>query len=268
MTLGGDGVIDISASSIGDITISAALTASGESLVTDLSVSALPNSEAGTDGETVETDGSDLGNYSIGDITIEKSNTIGIGSTSLFDSSSTLENVFHAMGAIGNITLSGGGSENVQTSLFKASTDGALFYASGAANGDYNALNTASIIYWDGNTATAETYSDLSGGTVSIGNVYINTASAAASSDPDTIHDAQGDNTTTVWSGLNIFAGVTAGAAAMDNAFDDVSGNTTLAGGTETMVAQDADLSGTIGTITVTNKTQQLTVPALSLIHI
>ena len=166
------------------------------------------------------------------------------------------------MGAIGNITLQGGGSENVQTSLFKASTDGAVFYASGAANGDFNALNSASIIYWDGNTATAETYSDLSGGTVSIGNVYINTASAAASSDPDTIHDAQGDNTTTVWSGLNIFAGVTAGAAAMDNAFDDVSGNTTLAGGTETMVAQDADLSGTIGTITVTNKTQQLTVPA------
>ncbi len=262
LTLGANDVFDISASSIGDITISAALTASSESLVTDLSVSALPNSEAGTDGETVETDGSDLGNYSIGNITVENTNTIGIASTSLFDSTTDNNNVFLALGAIGDITLSGGGSENVQTSLFKASTDGAVFYASGASNGDYNELNTASIIYWDGNTGTAETYSDLSGGTVTIGNVYINTASAAASSDPDTIHDAQGDNTTTAWSGLNIFAGVTAGATAMDNAFDDVSGNTTLAGGSETMVAQDADLSGTIGTITVTNKTQQLTVPA------
>jgi hypothetical protein len=261
LTLGDDDTVDIEASSIGNITISVALSAASDNLVTDLSVSALPNSEAGTDGETVETDGSDLGNYSIGNITIENTNTIGIGSTALFDSTSDNNNVFHALGAIGNITLSGGGSENVQTSLFAASSDGAVFYASGASNGDYNALNSASIIYWDGNTGTAETYADLSGGTVTIGNVYINTASTASATDSDTIHDAQGDNTTTAWSGLNIFAGVTAATATMNNAFDDVGGSTTYTA-TEVMVAQDADLSGTIGTITVTNKVQQLTVPA------
>ena len=118
----------------------------------------------------------------------------------------------------------------MQTSLFKASTDGAIFYASGAGNGDYNALNSASITYWDGDTDTAETYSDLSGGTVTIGNVYVNTASAAAASDSDTIHDIQGDNTTTAWGGLNIFAGVTAATATMNNAFDDVGGSTTETG--------------------------------------
>ena len=261
MTLGANDVFDISASSIGDITISAALTASSDNLVTDLSVTALPNSEAGTDGETVETDGSDLGNYSIGDITIENTNTIGIGSTALFDSSSDNNNVFHALGAIGDITLQGGGSENVQTALFAAGTDGAVFYASGASNADYNALNSASIIYWDGNTGTGETYSDLSGGTVSIGNVYINTASENPASDSDSIADIHGDLTTTAWSGLNIFAGVTASHATINNAMDDVECSEVFEA-TELMVAQDSDLTGTIGTITITNKVQQLTVPA------
>ena len=46
----------------------------------------------------------------------------------------------------------------------------------------------------------------------------------------------------------------------MINALDDVDSSDTFEA-TEVMVAQDADLTGTIGTITITNKVQQLTVP-------
>ena len=64
--------------------------------------------------------GANLSDYSIGNISVESTNTIGIPGASLFAG----DNVFHALGAIGDISLLGGGSPNAQTPLFSTDMDG------------------------------------------------------------------------------------------------------------------------------------------------
>ena len=255
---GVDNVVDIQASRIGDITIAGALTAAGTSLVTDLNVLAIPN--AGTviaPEETVVINGSNLGNYSIGNVTVETTNTIGITNSSLFDNT-TVGNInsFVALGTIGNINLIAGGSEVVQTGLFSANTDGVVFKTGDTSPG---APNVAPTIDFDGDGVN-DTYNDISGGTASIGNITVNAGSINPNTDFDTVEFINGDGSTTdanPFVGLNILSGVT-GFGGPDNAVDDDGTNSNLSEAGELLVRSDNELRGTIGTITILSKTVQL----------
>ena len=109
-------------------------------------------------------DGSNLSDYSIGNISVESTNTIGIPGASLFAGN----NVFHALGAIGDISLLGGGSPTSQTPLFSADTDSLLLIV-----GDTTGNPTmAPTIDFDGD-GTIDDYAELKESTVSIGNVSI-----------------------------------------------------------------------------------------------
>ncbi len=256
--VGVDNVVDVQASQIGDITVQGALTTAGTSLVTDFNVLAIPN--AGTviaPEETVVTNGSNLDSYSIGNITIETTNAIGISNSSLFDNTTPGNiNSFVALGKIGNIKLTAGGSEVVQTRLFSIATDGVVFKTGDTSPG---APNVAPTLDFDGDGVN-DTYNDISGGTVSIGNITVNVASIDPASDFDTAALINGDGSTTdanPFVGLNILSGVNA-FGGPDNAVDDDGTNSNLSEAGELMVRNDNELKGTIGTITILNKTVQL----------
>ena len=189
-----DGV-EIMASSLGDLSFTAAL-AGNQAVITDLTVRAIPGAD-----DEVAIDGSNLGDYSIGNITVESTNTIGIPGASLFDGS----NAFHALGAIGNISLVSGGSPTAQTPLLSADTDDLLFIVG----------NTT------GNPADAPTI-DFEGGTVSIGDVSIDVAPGSAS-DYNTIGFSGDPDATAAarFTGLNILAGVHASSADLINSVND-----------------------------------------------
>ncbi len=199
---------EIVASSLGDLSFTAALTGNGQAIVEDLTIRAIPGA-----GDKVAKDGSNLGDYSLGDITVESTNTIGIPGASLFAGN----NAFHALGAIGNISLLTGGSAIGQTALFSADTDKLLFIV-GDTTGDPAGDPT---IDFDAD-GTNDDYGDLKGGTVSIGNVNIDAAPGVASNydtvgfsgDPDATAAAR-------FTGMNILSGVHAASAEQINAVDD-----------------------------------------------
>ena len=193
---------EIMASNLGDFSFSAALSANGQAVVSDLTVKAIP-----LGGDGVAMDGSNLGDYSIGNITVESTNTIGIPGSSLVAGNT----VFHALGAIGDISLTGGGSLNAQTPLLSADTDKLLFIV-GDTSGDPTGAPT---VDFDGDGINDD-YANLEGGTVSIGNVSINVASAGSdyntigfSGDPDATATAR-------FTGMNVLAGVHADADQMN----------------------------------------------------
>jgi hypothetical protein len=95
---------------------------------------------------------------------------------------------------------------------------------------------------------------------VSIGNVSIDVASIAPATNSNTVALVNGDvAAATDFTGLNILSGVTAAAATQTNAVDDVGGNKNLSEANEIMVRNNAVVAGTVGTVTIVNKTQQLT---------
>lgn len=243
---------DIKASSIGDIAIKGSLNQS-ESLVTTFNVFATNNlGTAASTAETVSRDGTNLSGFSIGNVTVQSTNTIGVTSTALFSGANT----FYALGKIGNITVLGGGSSSVQTSLFgaPAASAGVAF---SVGDGDAT-LNNAAGIDFDGNgtigsttfnaaiTAAMENGAIFStASTVTIGNISINAAGKSGTA--DSILGAGGqakDNA----DGMLILAGIKASAGVSFSA--------------AALVRIDASLSGTIGTVTVTNLNQQLSVDA------
>ena len=173
---------EITASSLGDLSFSEALSGNGQAVVRDLTVSVTPGSA-----DDVKEDGSNLGEYSIGNITVESTNTIGVPGSSLFAGNNT----FHALGAIGDISLTGGGSLNAQTPLLSADADKLLFIV---GNTSADPTDTPTI--------------DFEGGTVGIGNVSIDVApegtdynTVAFSGYPDASAQAR-------FTGMNILSGV------------------------------------------------------------
>ena len=199
---------EIVASSLGDLSFTAALTGNGQAIVEDLTIRAIPGA-----GDKVAKDGSNLGDYSIGDITVESTNTIGIPGASLV----TGNNAFHALGAIGDISLLAGGSALGQTALFSADTDKLLFIV-GDTTGDTTGDPTVDFDA-DG---TNDDYGDLKGGTVSIGNVNIDVAPGIASN-YDTVGFSGNPDATAAarFTGMNILSGVHAASAEQINAVDD-----------------------------------------------
>ena len=261
--LGNAGQVDIQASAIGDFTVSSELSAIETSLITDLNVLAMPNLGASLVEETVELDGSNLDDYSIGNINIATLNDTGLADTALFANSATNSNSFIALGAIGDITLAAGGSSVVQTHLLYAADDKLLFYV-----GDLSgAPETAATIDFDGISSTTETYSDLSGGTVSIGNVSIQGASINPSTDPQTIQFATGSGSDgDSFSGLNILAGVN-GNGNVSNAVDDDGTDKDLADADELLTRNDTNLAGTIGDIIIATKVVQLELTTIDAVN-
>ena len=160
-------------------------------------------------------DGSNLGDYSIGNITVESTNTIGIPGASLFAGN----NAFHALGAIGDITLLAGGSPTAQTPLLSDSADQLLFIV-GDTSGDPTGAPT---IDFDAD-GTLDDYADLEGGTVSIGNVTIDVGPRISGSDYNTVGFSGDPDATAAarFTGMNILAGV---HAASDDQINAVNNN-------------------------------------------
>ena len=98
---------------------------------------------------------------------------------------------------------------------------------------------------------------------MSIGNVSIDVASVAPATNSNTLLLVNGDvAAATDFTGLNILSGV-AGVGTMTNAVDDSGGNSNLSEAAEIMGRNSTLVAGTIGTVTIVNKTQQLTTETL-----
>ena len=242
---------DIIASAIGDISITGNL-AEGEVLVDYLGIAALNNGGLGINAETVAIDGSNLSDYTIGNVTITHTNTLGVTNTTLFDGLSS----FQTLGGIGNITLSGGGSAAVQAGLF-ADTDAELNIVVG--NGKLGLTSDAGIDF-DGDgavgtvsndtniSAADESSANFTNGAVSIGDVTINTAFKAA----DNIDTIDGATQLLILSAVESPPG--------DRAFDGDVDSASPNDPASSVQAIDDDLDGTIGDILLYNLSQLLTI--------
>ena len=257
LVIGQGGTIDIQASSIGDISFSASLN-QAERLVTNLGIQAVNNGDGvEADAEAVSRDGSNLSDYTIGNISVTSTNTIGIADTFLFAGDTYIQ----SLGSIGDISLTAGGSPAVQTGLFAAITD-----ELNIKNASGNPFVTEdSMVDFDGNGAfssvthtTADTAlvaadeddAIFTGGTVSIGNITINTGASVAT-DLDSI--LFGGTGLTILSGVDALPGI----AAFDGDTD------AYAAAAATSAAPTAvALTGTIGDVLVINSSQQLTTTA------
>jgi len=215
-------------------------------------------------------------NYSIGNISITSTNTIGIAGTALLEGA----NSFNAIGKIGNVSLAAGGSAAVQSTLFQGATGNSLVVqvGNGSVAGTGNAVQlTAEGIDFDGNgavgnssgtsttfdssiTGAVETGTTLStNATVSIGNITVN----AAKGTPTDSIGAIGQAGATYVDGLVILSGTkgsgTLGATYTAGVADYAAGNFRV-GATQNVSAIDAKMRGTVGNVTATNLSQQLSV--------
>lgn len=266
-----EGVADkvhVRGSQIGDITIKAEL-ATNESLVKNFAVQAVNNSttstatNAATFVETVARDGTNLtSNYTIGNVTIQSTNTIGISGTALLEGNNSIV----AIGRIGNLNLQAGGSSAVQTALFKNNTDRAVFQV---GNGALGATNASPIflsgIDFDGNGAVNSIGATTNGyGTtittaqenastfstnvaVSIGTITVNAAGSTTPGNGGSITGAGGAAATT--NGLAILSAVKSDGTNFDA--NTLAVINTTAG---------SALRGTVGNVVLTNLSQQLQV--------
>ena len=246
---------DIIASAFGDISISGNL-AGGEVLVDHLGIAAINNGGLGINAETVAVDGSNLSEYTIGNVTITITNTVGVPNTSLFDGIS----LFQTLGGIGNITLSGGGSTSLQSTLFADSNAELNFVVGNGRLGkttdagiDFDGDGAVGTVINDTNiTAADELSANFTNGSVSIGDVMIN-AALKASDNIDTI-----DDTTQ----LLILSAVESppGDRAFDGDIDSASPNDPAS----SVQPVDDDFDGNIGNIIFANFSQLLTFAATS----
>lgn len=247
--VGGAGT-EVRASSVGDITVKAVLN-QNQALVTDFTVDVRNNFSAadGTSEETVNRNGSDVGNYSIGNITVQSTNTIGVSGTSLFSGS----NSFMALGKIGDVSFLGGGSASLQSSLFAAATSGVAVVV-GDGDGDFTNFGTGAQVNFNGDVDfadTGENAADFNGNTtVSIGKVTIN-----ASGPGDDLINAGGNAGGT--NGLIVLSGVEGLTSAN---FPAAANDTILLGAT------DAQLRGTVGEISIGSLSQLLAISNIAAI--
>jgi len=206
----------------------------------------------------VALDGSNLSDYTIGDITIETTNTIGISDTFLFAG----ENYIQALGGIGDISLSAGGSPAVQSGLFDTGTgtvgelnvqvgSGIANATGGTAGVDFDGDGTiGSVTVGDTNVITAaiENNANYSGGSVSIGDISIDVSAVTGGTTANLDTVLLGNN-------LLILSGVETDSDG-SSPFSGSLGGTNAATGPR---AIDADLTGSIGDILIINSSQQLT---------
>jgi hypothetical protein len=239
---------DITASSVGDVTITGKLT-QDQILVQNLDILAAPITNAATDkSEKVAADGSDLANYAIGNISVSSQLDLAYTGTRLFAG----DNSFVALGKIGNVTLTGASSGAQQTALFNANTDAAIF-----AVGDVDGLNNQTALLpaksiLDTSGGDAVTATVLTGGTFSIGNIQVNARQSDATSNKSGVDNINGSAGSGL-EGLTVLAGVRANTAA--GAAGNVLSLDTLGNGGSivNMTAVDTDVKGTIGSVLITS---------------
>ena len=213
------GVIDIQASAIGNVTIRGPLI-QGERLVEDLQILVANNGDGSAgNAETVTINGSNLSDYTIG-----------------------------------NISLTAGGSPASQSGLFAGGSELNIMVGSGNAGNtddagvDFDGDGTIGTITHDNSITTGnENNAGYSGGKVSIGNVDV-IASGVSGTNLDTVLDGRN---------LLILSGVESpsGSTAFDEDVDAANANDPA---TSTQPI-DASLKGTIGNVRVSNNSQQLT---------
>ena len=240
LVLGQTGEVDIQASAIGDITISGQVL-QGERLITDLRIAAVNNGDtSASDAESVAINGSNLSDYTIGNVTIEMSNDFGIPDNFLFDGTTFIQ----SLGGMGDINLTTGGSPAVQAGLFDTGSEANFIIGHGNlgntddAGVDFDGDGTiGTTTHNDDITPADETEANFSGGSVSIGNVTI-IGSSVSGTNLDTFID--GTN-------LLILSGVEspAGAGAFDGDFD----SGTPVDPATSVQEIDPDLDGSIGDV-------------------
>ena len=240
---------DIQASAIGDITIEGKLN-EGEILVNQLGIAAINNSGTLNNAETVAIDGTNLSNYTIGNITIKSTYLVSPINNWVFDGAS----FFQALGNIGDISINAVGGNLLQTALFYDSTAKIDFIV-----GNGRLANTADAgIDFDGDgiigrvqndssiTLNDELSANFTSGNVSVGDVSVN-ASGLGISNNNTVKDV---------TQLLVLSGVEApsGSHAFDGNYDTVSPNDPAS----SVQSIDENLEGTIGDVFITNSNIQL----------
>ena len=279
---------EVRASNIGPINIVGAV-AEAESLVSNFNVLAAPNDHSAinafvptngeiADGEIVEVvnlDGSNLSDFSIGDVTISSVLDKAFTNTAIFAG----ENTFSALGNLGNLSVEAGVSGAQQTRLFD--DDGAessALFSTGDGDGNpvggddempegtFGIESTAAADAGDPTTITDPNYTD---GKVTIGNISINalqTTTGANRSEVDGI-SSDGDatsNTDTGIAGFGVLAGVEltgesifttdgggalskAALAAVDDQVEGVVGNIDIFSNAAFGLVEDGTLANILG---------------------
>lgn len=241
--LGASGVTDIKASSIGDISISSALT-QDQALITDLNIVAAPNSGTTfSNSEQVTLDGANLANYAIGNITVSSSLALAFTGTKLFSGDSS----FVSLGKIGNVSITGAVSGAQQTRLFNAATDAAWF-----AVGDTDGLTANTTADLAGNynySTTLGATPNWTAGTVSVGNVTVNTAQTTTTGSYSGVDNIGGSAAASAgMEGFAVLAGVRVAAANGDLITLGAAGASAV-----NPIDIDAELKGTVGDVLISS---------------
>ena len=229
--------IDVVASQIGDVTFSVEMNIDNipeggwndTNIVRDFGILATPSFEY-SDGanpdnqdvldgliEQVALDGSNLSDYTIGNITVETSLGVPWTGTSLFDG----QNFFIALGGIGDINIDGGVAGGQQTSLFEDDGDGVWFVAGDVAGlrntdadlpgGSLGVNTNEDCNLSDATSPAADTDNpDWDDAVVSIGNVTINARQTDGTTDVSGVDFISGDDGYTYFAGFGILSGVVA----------------------------------------------------------
>ena len=249
---------DITASQIGNVTFAVALDHNDEIMVTDFGIRVRPNSAGDenqdvADTEQVNIDGSNLSDYSIGNITVESTLSLPWTGTNLFGG----KNSFVALGAIGNVSLIGGVSGGQQSGLFETEGDSAWFVVGdtdGLNNQTWNlpdatlGTNTDTVLTEDTDAAESATATDYTGGTVSIGDVTVNARQSDKATDVSGVDNINGWEAD-IFGGLGILSGVRASNAV--GASGSIIRLWAPGNSLTNVVEIDADLAGNIGDILI-----------------
>lgn len=250
--VGGTAAYEFQASSIGNIVVDAVTPAgtAGDAAVDSFGAFAGPTRAVTTGGalatdfaantdDTNNANGSNLGSFKIGDITVTQSysNSAPNAVDVLFKG----DNLFVATGSIGTVTVTGTASNSNDAKLFNANTDALVLHV-GDVNGNLTgAAGTGDVNY--------------TAGTSAIGNINITAAGSST-----TVTDIGGANAddATGFSGLTVMAGVH-----LDNTKTAALTNATSAG----LVAADKPIAigsgtyaGTIGNVMIKSYTGTLAV--------
>ncbi len=186
--LGAAGVTDIRASQVGDIALTPNPDGANDNTIVNFNVLAAPNGKTGATNEDVDdgdvevlaADGSNLNDFSIGNVTILVSFADDLSSqsgTAIFDG----DNSFVSMGGIGNIDIASVENLNQRSALFDSGDDAVWFVAGDTEDLLDNAIDVEdgvggkdTVTNTDPGDSAIDVLPNFTDGEITIGNVSIN----------------------------------------------------------------------------------------------
>jgi len=239
-----------------------------EALVTDLNILAAPNDHGagatnddaitGNFIEQVALDGSNIGNFGIGDVRVETTLAEPFTNTSIFGGESS----FMALGAIGDVTITGGSAGAQQSRLFANNTaDGdGVWFSVGDGDGllfDGDDILTNAGHFGPDSTASGDSGAvignaspDYTDGEVTVGNISLTAKQTDFAGNKSEVDALSGDEATEA--DIRGF-GVLAGVFSISGGDLATSTGSDLDLVTTNVTAVDDELEGNVGTVRVTS---------------